>query len=235
MCCLVVNYVDTFKAPEPGYIGGLFNNEPFYYYSPAKPKCEYSSLLFRMEIASYQPLAPPQTRSPSTLPTSPAFQRWTSSTGQLGVAGPGPGGLPLLTGCDPARHRHQEMDARILKAVASFGDVKGIVLASELIFHHFSRRNPSLTSCSSLSSGPNGGQGVDAAIAETIKSGIPIVRHVRINVGMIAPSATPSNTSAISSGLINNQKSRIMLQLALATGADPRAVFEDVLRDELYG
>jgi L-asparaginase len=35
-----VNYLDTFKAPEPGYIGGLFNNEPFYYYSPAKPKCE---------------------------------------------------------------------------------------------------------------------------------------------------------------------------------------------------
>jgi L-asparaginase/Glu-tRNA(Gln) amidotransferase subunit D len=51
---------------------------------------------------------------------------------------------------------------------------------------------------------------------------------------MIAPSATPSNTSAISSGLINNQKSRIMLQLALSTGADPRSVFEDVLRDELY-
>jgi L-asparaginase len=82
--------------------------------------------------------------------------------------------------------------------------------------------------------GPNGGEGVSEAITEIVKSGIPIVRHVRINVGMIAPSATPSNTSAISSGLINNQKSRIMLQLALSTGADPRSVFEDVLRDELY-
>jgi L-asparaginase len=52
---------------------------------------------------------------------------------------------------------------------------------------------------------------------------------------MIAPSVQPSNTSVISSGLVNNQKSRIQLQLALATGADPRAVFEDVLREELYG
>lgn len=85
------------------------------------------------------------------------------------------------------------------------------------------------------SSGPNGGNGVDAAIRSTIAAGIPIVRHVRINVGMIAPSVTPSNTSVISSGLVNNQKSRIQLQLALATGADPRAVFEDVLREELYG
>jgi L-asparaginase len=83
--------------------------------------------------------------------------------------------------------------------------------------------------------GPNGGVGVDSAITETISSGIPIVRHVRINVGMIAPSETPRNGSVISSGLINNQKSRIQLQLALATGADPRAVFEDALREELYG
>jgi L-asparaginase len=52
---------------------------------------------------------------------------------------------------------------------------------------------------------------------------------------MIAPSETPRNGSVISSGLINNQKSRIQLQLALATGADPRAVFEDALREELYG
>lgn len=35
-----VNYLDTFKAPEPGYLGGLFNNEPFYYYTPSTPKCE---------------------------------------------------------------------------------------------------------------------------------------------------------------------------------------------------
>jgi L-asparaginase len=38
-----VNYLDTFKAPEPGYLGGFFNNEPFYYYDAATPKCEYIS------------------------------------------------------------------------------------------------------------------------------------------------------------------------------------------------
>lgn len=76
---------------------------------------------------------------------------------------------------------------------------------------------------------------MDAAITSTIASGIPVVRHVRINVGMIAPSPVPNNASVISSGLVNNQKSRIQLQLALATGADPRSVFEDALRDELYG
>jgi L-asparaginase len=38
-----VNYLDTFKAPEPGYLGGLFNNEPFYYYGPATPKCKSPS------------------------------------------------------------------------------------------------------------------------------------------------------------------------------------------------
>jgi len=35
-----VNYLDTFKAPEPGYLGGFFNNQPFYYYEAAKPYCE---------------------------------------------------------------------------------------------------------------------------------------------------------------------------------------------------
>lgn len=35
-----VNYVDTFKAPEPGYIGGFFNNRLFYYNSPATPVCQ---------------------------------------------------------------------------------------------------------------------------------------------------------------------------------------------------
>ena len=75
---------------------------------------------------------------------------------------------------------------------------------------------------------------MDAAITSTIVSGIPIVRHVRINVGMIAPSSEPNEGGVISSGLVNNQKSRIQLQLALATGADPRSVFEDTLREELY-
>lgn len=52
---------------------------------------------------------------------------------------------------------------------------------------------------------------------------------------MIAPSASvPTGNSTISAGLVNNQKSRILLQLALATGADPREVFEATLRSTLY-
>jgi hypothetical protein len=38
---LLVNYLDTFKAPEPGYIGGFFNNRLFYYNTPAIPVCKY--------------------------------------------------------------------------------------------------------------------------------------------------------------------------------------------------
>jgi L-asparaginase len=76
---------------------------------------------------------------------------------------------------------------------------------------------------------------MEAAIRSTIAAGIPIIRHVRTNLGMIAPSAQPDYTISIRSGLINCQKARIQLQLALATGADPRAAFEDVLRKELYG
>jgi len=38
-----VNYLDTFKAPEPGYLGGFFNNLPFYYYDAATPKCTCST------------------------------------------------------------------------------------------------------------------------------------------------------------------------------------------------
>jgi L-asparaginase len=52
---------------------------------------------------------------------------------------------------------------------------------------------------------------------------------------MIAPSPeVPTGNSTISAGLVSNQKSRIMLQLALATGADPRDVFETTLRQALY-
>ncbi len=100
-----------------------------------------------------------------------------------------------------------------MEAALALGDVKGLVIAS-----------------------PNGGVGADAAIAKVAEQ-IPVVRHVRINVGMIAPSAqapTASNTT-ISSGLVNNQKSRIQLMLALATGADPRETFEEPLRSVLYG
>jgi L-asparaginase len=106
---------------------------------------------------------------------------------------------------------HQETDARIIDFAADLEDVAGLVIAS-----------------------PNGGEGVSEALARaaSIK---PVVRHVRINVGMIAPSASvPEEGSVISAGLVNNQKSRILLQLALATGADPREVFEGTLRSTLY-
>ena len=99
-----------------------------------------------------------------------------------------------------------------MQAALEFGNVDGLILAS-----------------------PNGGVGADTIIAD-VASKIPVVRHVRINVGMIAPSAgAPREGSVISSGLINSQKSRIMLQLALATGADPRETFEEPLRSILYG
>jgi L-asparaginase len=53
---------------------------------------------------------------------------------------------------------------------------------------------------------------------------------------MIAPEATvPEGNATISAGLVNTQKSRILLQLALATGADPRKVFEATLRGTLFG
>lgn len=72
----------------------------------------------------------------------------------------------------------QEFDGRLLDAALAFGDVKGLVLAS-----------------------PNGGVGADAAISR-VAGQIPIVRHVRINVGMIAPGATiPTGNSTISSGM----------------------------------
>lgn len=99
-----------------------------------------------------------------------------------------------------------------MQAALDFGDVQGLILAS-----------------------PNGGVGTGAIIARVAES-IPVVRHVRINVGMIAPSASePQANSTIASGLINSQKSRIMLQLALATGADPRETFEQPLKSILYG
>jgi L-asparaginase len=82
---------------------------------------------------------------------------------------------------------------------------------------------------------PNGGEGVSEALARAAAM-MPVVRHVRINIGMIAPSAgTPEANSTISAGLVNSHKSRILLQLALATAADPREVFESTLRGTLYG
>lgn len=100
-----------------------------------------------------------------------------------------------------------------MQAALSLGDIKGLILAS-----------------------PNGGP-EDELIAQ-VAGAIPVVRHVRINVGMIAPGASapePGVNATISSGLVNNQKSRIQLMLALATGADPRETFEEPLRGILYG
>lgn len=109
---------------------------------------------------------------------------------------------------------HQETDARIIDYAADLEDVAGLIMAS-----------------------PNGGEGVSEALARA--AGLkPVVRHVRINIGMIAPSASApeeGSNSTISAGLVNSHKSRILLQLALATGADPREVFEATLRGTLYG
>jgi L-asparaginase len=174
----VVNYLDTFKAPEPGYLGGFFNNQPFYYYEAAKPYCESASLM------SY--LQPDKT--------------------EFDVSG-----IEALPRVD-ILYGHQETDARIIDFTADLEDVAGIIMAS-----------------------PNGGEGVSEALdrAAGLK---PVVRHVRINIGMIAPSASvPEGNSTISAGLVNSHKSRILLQLALATGADPREVFEATLRGTLYG
>jgi L-asparaginase len=109
---------------------------------------------------------------------------------------------------------HQETDPRIIDYAANLEDVAGLIIAS-----------------------PNGGEGVSEALERA--AGLkPVVRHVRINIGMIAPSASvpeEGSNSTISAGLVNSHKSRILLQLALATGADPREVFEATLRGTLYG
>lgn len=65
---IIVNYVDTFKAPEPGYIGGFFNNRLFYYGSPMTPTCE-----FPFERADGQ------SKKRSTLATSPRCPKSTLS------------------------------------------------------------------------------------------------------------------------------------------------------------
>lgn len=186
-----VNYVDTFKAPEPGYIGGFFNNKLFYYSSPSTPTCAFNS------------------RSPC-LPLLSGHARKLINPVKKTFDISNINSLPRVD----IVYGHQEFDGRILDAITSFGDVKGIVIAS-----------------------PNGGVGADAAISRAAGK-MPVVRHVRINVGAIAPSVrapAPGVNATISSGLVNNQKSRIQLQLALATGADPRESFEEPFRTILYG
>jgi len=159
-----VNYVDTFKAPEPGFLGGFYDNKLFYYASPSTPT-------FKRMFDVSKVFALPR--------------------------------VDIVYG-------HQEFDGRILRSIVEYGDVEGIVIAS-----------------------PNGGVGASEAISE-VAGLVPVVRHVRINVGMIAPSETYGANSTIAAGLVNSQKSRIQLQLALATGADPREVFEEPLRGILY-
>jgi L-asparaginase len=109
----------------------------------------------------------------------------------------------------------QEFDVRLLDSALSFGDIKGLVIAM-----------------------PDGnGVANNEAVIGRVAAQMPVVRHFRINNGMVAPQAIrPSNTNeTISSGLVNTHKSRIMLQLALATGANVRTVFEEPLRSILYG
>ena len=38
-----MNFVDTFKAPEPGYIGAFYNNKLYYFSTASQPTCTYSS------------------------------------------------------------------------------------------------------------------------------------------------------------------------------------------------
>lgn len=69
-----VNYVDTFKAPEPGYIGGFFNNRLFYYNTPATPVCEC--------LRSPNPLVGAERKSKRHL-TSPTSTRCRVSTSSM--------------------------------------------------------------------------------------------------------------------------------------------------------
>lgn len=39
-----VNFVDTFKAPEPGYVGAFYNNKLYYFSTAAQPTCAFRSL-----------------------------------------------------------------------------------------------------------------------------------------------------------------------------------------------
>lgn len=108
----------------------------------------------------------------------------------------------------------QEFDVRLLESALSFGDVKGLILAM-----------------------PDGSGAANNEVAiARVAAQIPVVRHFRINNGMVAPQAVrPSHANeTISSGLVNTHKSRIMLQLALATGANVRDTFEEPLRSILY-
>lgn len=102
-----VNYLDTFKAPEPGYLGGLFNNEPFYYYDAATPKCESLALQCALLVAHAL------LRVPTTDKVKFDVTNVTS--------------LPKVD----IVYGHQETDGRLLDAIVKFGDVKGIVLASK--------------------------------------------------------------------------------------------------------
>jgi L-asparaginase/Glu-tRNA(Gln) amidotransferase subunit D len=81
--------------------------------------------------------------------------------------------------------------------------------------------------------GPNA-----SAIINEVALKILVVRNFRVNNGMVAPDELVNGTSVdpvINTGLVNNHKARIQLQLALATGQDVRKVFEEPLRGILYG
>jgi L-asparaginase len=106
----------------------------------------------------------------------------------------------------------QEFDARLLESALSYGDVKGIIVP-----------------------GPDGA-GLNDEVIDRVAGQIPVVLAWRVNNGLVGPDAVaPEGNSTISAGLVNSHKSRILLQLALATGKDPRDVFEAQLRQTLYG
>lgn len=72
-------------------------------------------------------------------------------------------------------------------------------------------------------------------IAALIAKGFPIVASSKVNVGAVVPDSDKS--SFIRAAFLNPVKSRMQLQLALASGYsldEIRASFEDVLYDYLY-
>jgi L-asparaginase len=69
------------------------------------------------------------------------------------------------------------------------------------------------------------------AIGSALDQGVPVVFSTRTGSGAVVP-----RTEGISSGFLNPPKSRIQLQLAIATGMDfnaTKASFEKVLGDYL--
>lgn len=97
-------------------------------------------------------------------------------------------------------YSYQDQNADLLKAALSNG-AKGIVVAG--------------------SGNGNVSSKLEAEIKALSEKGIPIVMATRTGAGYVS-----SKSFAISSGFLNPQKSRLLLQLALATHADLKQIAE---------